>query len=433
MLATLLKKLNFIFRLREIRRYWGLESKKIDNSYSKKSGENQPDLDKLWQKFNQRMNYLLGIMKSSSGHQSGGDPGLRTKNIIITIVSISLISVWLLSGLFTVKIGQTGVVTTLGEYSYSAMPGFNWCWPYPIQNREIINVSRIRTMKIGNDTNFNVTTGQHKETLIITADEKIIHTSFKVCYVLKNAKDWVFNVLNPEKTIRQVAETSIREVIGKENMDSALYTGQEKIALNTKYAMQKILDLYKMGVQITDVVIECIQPPRQVKSAFDDEIKAFQDYSLQKKKADSYANYVIPRAQAAASRLLLEADAYSVHAIADAEADTSYFKQVLQEYQKAPTVTRYRMYLDTMKKIFENTSKVMLDTKNKNNIVSFSLDGLYFESAKPSLQKDTVIDRKVNDEILKKEKSDGLSKERKYLLKSRRSRDNRFSRNRRER
>jgi membrane protease subunit HflK len=273
-----------------------------------------------------------------------------------------------------VQEGQTGVVLTFGKYSHMTPAGFNWRWPYPIQSHEVVNISQVRTVEVGYRS--SVRNKQAKESLMLTDDENIIDIQFAVQYKLKNASEWVFNNRDQEETVRQVAETSIREIVGKSKMDFVLYEGREKVALDVSQLMQQILDRYKSGVQITNVTMQGVQPPEQVQAAFDDAVKAGQDRERQKNEGQAYANDVIPRARGAASRLLQEAEAYRSRVVANAQGDAARFKQVLVEYQKAPAVTRDRMYLETMQQIFSNTTKVMVDAKSGSNLLYLPLDKL---------------------------------------------------------
>ncbi|MEO6919789.1 MAG: FtsH protease activity modulator HflK [Collimonas sp.] len=381
MLGTLFKKLGLKFSLNDPQ--WGRNSQNDNkqNNDGKKPNNGPPDLDKLWQDFNQRLTRLLGNKSGGGGGDSSGggfNPGMKGAGVGVGAIAVVVALLWLASGFFTVQEGQTGVVMTFGKYSHSTTPGFNWRWPYPIQSHEIVNVSQVRTVEIG--YRANAKNKQPKEALMLTDDENIIDIQFAVQYTLKSASDWIFNVRDPEETVRQVAETSIREVVGKSKMDFVLYEGREKVALDTQQLMQQILDRYKVGVQITNVTMQGVQPPEQVQAAFDDAVKASQDRERQKNEGQAYANDVIPKARGAASRLLQEAEAYSARVTANAEGDASRFKQVLTEYQKAPAVTRDRMYLDTMQQIFANTTKVMVDAKSGSNLLYLPLDKLISQS-----------------------------------------------------
>jgi membrane protease subunit HflK len=216
---------------------------------------------------------------------------------------------------------------------------------------------------------------------MLTDDENIIDIQFAVQYKLKDAAQWLFNNREQEETVRQVAETAISEIVGRNKMDFVLYEGREKVALDVNQLMQQIVDRYAAGVQITNVTMQNVQPPEQVQAAFDDAVKAGQDRERQKNEGQAYANDVIPRARGGASRLLQEAEAYRSRVVANAQGDAARFKQVLVEYQKAPAVTRDRMYIETMQQIFANTTKVMIDAKAGSNLLYLPLDKLIAQTS----------------------------------------------------
>ncbi|WP_020693835.1 FtsH protease activity modulator HflK [Noviherbaspirillum massiliense] len=377
MLVPILEKIGVKLSLNDPR--WGRGSQENNQSQEgKKPNDGPPDLDQLWRDFNQKLNRLLG--NKTGGRNGGGDnSGMRGAGLGIGAIAVVILFLWLISGFFIVQEGQTGVVMTFGRYSHMTPAGFNWRWPFPIQSHEVVNVSQVRTVEVGYRS--NVRNKQPKESLMLTDDENIIDIQFAVQYKLKNASDWVFNNRDQEETVRQVAETAIREIVGRSKMDFVLYEGREKVALDVAQLMQQILDRYKTGAQITNVTMQGVQPPEQVQAAFDDAVKAGQDRERQKNEGQAYANDVIPRARGSASRLLQESEAYRARVIANAEGDAARFKQVLTEYQKAPAVTRDRMYIETMQQIFSNATKVMVDAKAGNSLIYLPLDKLIAQSA----------------------------------------------------
>jgi len=383
MLVSLFKKLGLKFSLNDPQ--WGRGSQDDNNRQNQNNGGNgnkkpedgPPDLDQLWRDFNQRVSRLFG--KRGGGGSDNGDGNfnrgdIKGAGIGVGVIAVIVAFLWLASGFFIVQEGQTAVVMTFGKYSHTTLPGFNWRWPYPVQSHEIVNVSQVRTAEIGYRSNAK--NKQLKEALMLTDDENIIDIQFAVQYKLKNAAEWLFNNRDQDETVRQVAETAIREIVGRSKMDFVLYEGREKVALDVGQLMQQILDRYKSGVQITNVTMQGVQPPEQVQAAFDDAVKAGQDRERQKNEGQAYANDVIPKASGAASRLLEEAEPTVRGIVANAEGDGARFKQVLEEYQKAPAVTRDRMYLETMQQIFTNTTKVMVDAKSGNNLLYLPLDKL---------------------------------------------------------
>ncbi|MCU6433173.1 FtsH protease activity modulator HflK [Undibacterium sp. Jales W-56] len=373
MLVSLLKRIGLTMSLNDPQ--WGRGSQN-NNQNGKKPPEGPPDLEQLWRDFNERINRLFG--QKNGGNNDGGNggftPDAASAKMGVGIVVAVLAFIWLVSGFFIVQEGQTGVITTFGKYSHSTMSGFNWRWPYPIQSHEIVDVSQVRTVEVGYRS--NVKNKQPKEALMLTDDENIIDIQFAVQYKLKSAADWLFNNRDQEEMIKQVAETAIREIVGKSKMDFVLYEGREKVAQDVGALMQQILERYQAGVQVANVTMQGVQPPEQVQAAFDDAVKAGQDRERQKNEGQAYANQVIPIARGEASRMLQESEAYQSRIVATAEGNASRFKQVLAEYQKAPAVTRDRMYLETMQQIFSSTTKVMMDAKGGNNMIYLPLDKL---------------------------------------------------------
>jgi membrane protease subunit HflK len=384
MLESIFKKLGLKFSLNDPR--WGRGSQDDDQEprrNDKRPSDGPPDLDQLWRDFNQRLNRLFGGKGGGRGGDSGGTPGdSRGASISAGIVAMVIFFLWLVSGFFIVQEGQTGVVLTFGKLSHATSPGFNWRWPYPIQAHETVNVSQVRTVEVGYRS--NVRNKLAREALMLTDDENIIDIQFAVQYRLKDATDWVFNNREQEETVKQVAETAIREIVGKSKMDFVLYEGREKIAFDTLGLMQQILDRYRTGVMVTNVTMQAVQPPEQVQASFDDAVKAGQDRERQKNEGQAYANDVVPRARGAASRLLEESEGYRSRVVANAEGEASRFTKILAEYQKAPGVTRDRMYIEAMQQIFTSTTKVMVDTKSNNNMIYIPLDKLIAQTAAES-------------------------------------------------
>jgi membrane protease subunit HflK len=238
----------------------------------------------------------------------------------------------------------------------------------------VVNLSGVRTVEVGyRGTEKNKVL---KEALMLTDDENIVSVQFAVQYLLKDPKAYIFNNRHPDDAVMGAAETAIREVVGKNKMDFVLYEGRDVIAANTQKLMQDILDRYVTGIQIRAVTMQSTQPPEQVQAAFDDAVKAGQDRERQKNEGQAYANDVIPRARGTASRLYEEANGYKSRIIATAEGDASRFKQILVEYNKAPEVTRSRMYLETVQQVYSSTSKVMIDAKGQGNLLYLPLDKL---------------------------------------------------------
>ena len=382
MLGSIRKKLGLIFSLNDPR--WGRGPQDEDGKEPRQTGrpnDGPPDLDQLWREFNQRINRLLrgkGGGGAGGGSSNDGDDA-RNAGISAGVAGAVILFLWLVSGFFIVQEGQTGIVLTFGKYSHSAQPGFNWRWPYPIQTQETVNLSQVRTVEVGYRS--NVRNKLARESLMLTDDENIIDIQFAVQYRLKDASAWVFNNRDQEETVKQVAETAIREVVGKSKMDFVLYEGREKVAFDTSTLMQQILDRYATGVLVANVTMQAVQPPEQVQAAFDDAVKAGQDRERQKNEGQAYANDVVPKARGAASRLMQESEGYRARVVANAEGEASRFNKVLVEYQRAPAVMRDRLYIEAMQQIFASTTKIMVDTKSNNSMIYLPLDKLIAQTA----------------------------------------------------
>jgi modulator of FtsH protease HflK len=342
-------------------------------------GGNQgpPDLDELWRNFNRRLADLFGKRRQGGGDEPpagrGGPSAWQFGGGAGVLIALVLV-VWILSGFYIVVEGQRGVVLTFGKFSQETGAGLRWRVPWPIQSVEIVNLAQVRTLEVGYRN--NVRTKVLKESLMLTDDENIVDLQFAVQYLVKDASEFVFNVRRPDDSAMQIAETAMREVIGKNRMDAILYETQVDIANKARDLMQQIHDRYKTGITVSTVTIQNAQPPEQVQAAFDDAVKAGQDRERQKNEGQAYANDVIPRARGTASRLQQEADGYRQRVIATAEGDASRFRQVLTEYAKAPAVTRERIYIETMQQVLSSTSKVMMDYRGSGNLLYLPLDKL---------------------------------------------------------
>jgi membrane protease subunit HflK len=349
-------------------------------------GGNQgpPDLDELWRNFNRKLNELFrGRGRRAGGDDEppsgGGMPSPRAFGGGAGLLIGLVLAVWLASGFYIVVEGQRGIVLTFGKFSKETTSGLQWRAPWPIQSHEIVNLQQVRTIEVGYRNN-DVRKKVPNESLMLTDDENIVDLQFAVQYTVGGAQEFVFNVRDPDETAMQVAETAMREVIGKSRMDSILYETQVDIANRAHKLMQEIHDRYGTGIQISAVTIQNAQPPEQVQAAFDDAVKAGQDRERQKNEGQAYANDVIPRARGAASRLAEEAQGYRQRVIANAEGEASRFRQVLAEYAKAPAVTRERIYLETMQQVLASTSKIMMDYRGSGNLLYLPLDRILQQS-----------------------------------------------------
>ena len=333
-----------------------------------------PDLDELWKRLNERLNGLFGGKGGGDGGDRFSGGGAAGGGNLVGLLIGALVLVWIASGFYIVNTGERGVVLRFGQYVETTEPGPRWHLPWPVESREIVNVDQVRTVEVGYRN--NVKSKALKESLMLTDDENIIDLQFAVQYILKDPKEFLFVNRSPEDTVLQVAETAMREIVGRNKMDFVLYEGRADIATRSKVLMQQILDRYNTGISISQVTLQNIQPPEQVQASFDDAVKAGQDRERLKNEAEAYFNDVVPRARGVASRLKEEAEGYKLAVIANAEGDANRFAQIVTEYQKAPQVTRQRIYLDTMQTVMNNTSKVVVDQKGGNSLLYLPLDKL---------------------------------------------------------
>ena len=350
-------------------------------------GDGPPDLDELWRDFNRKLSGLFGgkgaggsPRPNGSGDGSGGgtgsnfQPDMKSAGIGAGLVAGVVAVIWLGSGFFIVQEGQQAVVTSFGKYSHTVEAGFQWRMPYPFQANETVNVTQLRSKEVGRNAVIAAT--GLRDSSMLTQDENIVDIRFTVQYRLKDARAFLFENRDAEEAVTLAAESAVREIVGKSKIDSVLYEQRDAIASELVKSVQGQLDRLKAGIVVVNVNVQSVQPPEQVQAAFEDTLKAGQDGDRLKKEGLAYASDVIPKAQGTSARLREEAEGYKSRVIAQADGDAQRFSSVLTEYQKAPTVTRDRMYIDTMQQVYSNVSKVMVDTRNNSNLLYLPLDKL---------------------------------------------------------
>ncbi|MBB3637086.1 MULTISPECIES: FtsH protease activity modulator HflK [Variovorax] len=346
-------------------------------------GPNQgpPDLDELWRDLNRKLGGFFGGKGGGNRPNGGGGgngykPDMKNAGFGIGLVAAVAVLIWLGTGFFIVNEGQQAVITQFGKYKSTVGAGFNWRLPYPIQRHEVVVTTQIRSADVGRDAIVR-STGL-RESAMLTEDENIVEIKFAVQYRLSDPRAWLYESKSPADTVVQVAETSVREVVGKMKMDAALAEERDQIAPRVRTLMQTILDRYKIGVEVVGINLQQggVRPPEQVQAAFDDVLKAGQERERTKNDAQAYANNVVPLATGTASRLKEESEAYKARIVAQAQGDAGRFSAVLSEYQKAPQVTRDRMYTDAMQQIYASTTKVLVDSKQGSNLLYLPLDKL---------------------------------------------------------
>ena len=336
-----------------------------------------PDLDEIWRDLNRKLSGLFGG-KPGGGvppSRGGGQPSepFNPGKGIYLIAGAALL-IWLGTGFFIVQEGQQAVITQFGKYKSTVGAGFNWRLPYPLQKHELVYVSQIRSADVGSD-NIVRSTGL-RESAMLTEDENIVEIKFAVQYRLSDARAWLFESRSPSEAVVQVAESAVREVVGKMKMDTALAEERDQIAPRVRTLMQTILDRYKVGVEVVGINLQQggVRPPEQVQASFDDVLKAGQERERAKNEAQAYANDVVPRATGTASRLGEEAEAYKSKIVAQAQGDAGRFSSLYAEYQKAPQVTRDRLYLESMQQIYSNVTKVLVESRQGSNLLYLPLD-----------------------------------------------------------
>ena len=345
--------------------------------------ETPPDLEEVMRSLKEKMEGLFG-----GGNGMGKDG--NSKNALALLLAVPL-GLWALTGIYIVDEGNRGVVTRFGKYIETTDPGPHWRLPIPIESHTIVNVEQQRFIEVGYRSNSRQQSSQSfaKEALMLTQDENIINLSLSVQYRISDAKSFLFNVNDPELTLRGVTESAVRGVIGKNTMDYVLTEGRSGFADEVKEDIQQILRQYNAGIQVQAVSIKDAQPPEEVQSAFEDAIKAREDEQRLKNEAEAYANEVIPKARGAAARLTEESEGYKLKLIAKAMGEAGRFEQMLTQYQRAPEITRQRLYLDTMESIFDKTNTILLDVKNGNNMIYLPIDKLHRPGAAAEPAKDS--------------------------------------------
>jgi len=334
-----------------------------------RGNDGPPDLDDVLRDLK---NKLSGLFGGSASKNTSEQPTGQGGTIGLGLIAAVIFVVWLASGIYIIEPAEQGVVLRFGAHSDTTTSGPHWHLPYPIEKVEVVDVEQIRNTELG----YRSTSGRagstiHSESLMLTKDENIVDLKIAVQYRIKDAAMYLFNVRNPDLALRQMTESAVRETVGNSNMDFVLTEGRSAIASGTEILLQSILDAHETGLLITSVNMQDVQPPEQVQAAFADVVKAREDEVRQKNEAEAYANDVVPKARGAAFRLVQEAEAYKSQVMAKAEGETSRFLQVMKEYEKAPVITKERLYLDTMESVYSRTQKVMVDS---NNVLYLPLD-----------------------------------------------------------
>ncbi|MCP4494052.1 MAG: FtsH protease activity modulator HflK [Gammaproteobacteria bacterium] len=338
------------------------EPGKDKDPWGQRNNDGPPDLDELFNNLKKKFGGAFG--SGGKGKGKGSQPPSEPGNLsgIVGFVIIALLVVWGLTGIYIIDEGWAGVETRFGSRTTVTQAGPHWHMPYPVEDVEKVNVADIRTAR--------------SKAKMLTSDENIVVMSIEVQYNIKDAQAFAFEVRDPDLTLQQTAETAIREVVGINDMDLIITEGRAVVGSATKEIMQQILDNYNTGINVVTVNMDEAQPPEEVQDAFNDAIKAREDEQRIINEANAYRNDVVPKARGEGEGLLEQAEAYKTRVIKSAQGETSRFDQLLAEYQRAPEVTRERLYIDTLESVLARSPKVMIDIDNGNNLMFLPLDQL---------------------------------------------------------
>ncbi len=332
------------------------DDNKDKDPWGQNSGnQGPPDLDDVFRNLSKKFGGIFGG-GSSGGSSGNGKPIL----LFALIAALALWGLYDKFGFYVVKQAERGVELRFGEFQAITSAGLNWHLPFPIETVEIVNVDEVREVS--------------NKTSMLTQDENIVEVSLEAQYKIGDAKEYIFNVRDPDQTVKDAMESAVREIVGKSTIDFVLFEGRAQISSVTRELLQEILDSYKSGIFIQKVNLERSVPPDAVKAAFDDAIKSREDYNRYIKEAEAYANSILPQARGEAARFMQEADAYRDRAIANSEGEAKRFLKLLAEYEKAPSVTRERLYLEAVESVYSNSNKVLMDVEGGNNLLYLPLD-----------------------------------------------------------
>ncbi|KVZ45459.1 HflK protein [Burkholderia ubonensis] len=333
-------------------------------------GEGPPDLDEMWRNFNRRLSGLFG---GKGGNGFRPDNG-RAARVGVGIVIGVLVAVYAGSGLFVVPEGQTGVVLQMGRLTGTVEQGVHWRAPYPFASHEIVDTSQSRSVEVGR--NNVVRLANVKESAMLTRDADIVDVRFAVQYRIRSATDYLFRSVDPERSVTQAAQAAVRAIVGTRSAADILNQDRDALRQQVSEAIQRDLDRYHTGLEVTSVTMQSVAAPEQTQAAYGEVAKARDEREAAKRAAQAYASDLLPKAQGDAAKLIDEAKAYADRVVTQAEGDAERFKQVYAQYSKAPAVIRERMYLETMQEIYSNSTKIFVGSKGGNNVLYLPLDKL---------------------------------------------------------
>jgi membrane protease subunit HflK len=340
------------------------------NPWGNRPGQGPNDLDEALRNLQRKLSAMFGGGKSGGGDGAGGSGGgsAAMRGFGFATVVVVLLAVWALTGIYKVDAAERAVVTRFGQFARTADPGINIHLPWPIEARQIVNVESVE--------------GVQEQTRMLTSDENLVEINIAVQYRRAEPVAYAFNVRDPDQTLKEVAESAIREVVGRSTLDFVLEAGRQEITAKTKELVQRTLDSYKTGIEVTTVNLQGVNVPDQVQNSQRDAIKAREDKERLGLEAQAYANDILPKAKGSAARQMEDAIAYKARLVADAEGEAARFAKLLESYERAPGVTRQRLYYETMEEVFGNTNKVLVDTKGTGNMLYLPLDKLTEQRAR---------------------------------------------------
>ncbi len=329
------------------------------NPWGNRPEQGPPDLDEVVRNFQRKLYALFGG-KGGKTSPPRGDAGTRGWGF--GTLAVVLLIVWALTGLYKVDAAERAIITRFGKYVGTAQPGINWRFPWPIESKQLVNIASIQSFT--------------DQTRMLTADENMVEINLAVQYRRADPYLYAFNVRDPEATLSEVSESAIREIVGRSPLDFVLVSGRQDIAARTKELIQRTLKSYKAGIEVTTVNLQGVNVPEQVAPSQQDAIKAREDRERLALEAQAYSNDILPRARGMAARRVQDAEAYRAQKIDYADGEARRFQQLLTEYERAPAVTRERLYLETVEEVLRDGRKIIVDAPGTNNMLYVPLDKL---------------------------------------------------------
>lgn len=341
------------------------------NPWGNRPEKGAADLDEALRNLQRKLSGMLG--GGGAGGGGRGDSNGMMRGFGVGTVALVLLAIWAATGLYKVDAAERAVVTRFGQYVATTDPGLRWHMPWPIETRQIVNVQSVE--------------GFSDQTRMLTSDENLVDINIAVQYRRAEPVAYAFNVREPESTLGEVSESAIREIVGHSTLDFVLEEGRQEITAKTRELIQRTLDSYKTGIEVTTVNLQGVSVPEQVQTAQRDAIKAREDKERLALEAQAYANDILPKAKGSAARQMEDSQAYKARIVADAQGEASRFAQLLEAYERAPGVTRQRLYYETMEEVLGSTNKVLVDTKGTGNMIYLPLDKM-LERRAPTLTLD---------------------------------------------